>query len=187
MATTTHEGRRTSRRQLLSALGVALLLAPALSRAADALPAGCSGFRWDLSRELALFGTPGSPVTSGTTAAGAPSIELDTLYAVTLVPQDKATLPHEPGKPRLADGARAALLRFQVAAPGRYRVTIDDGAWIDVVNGADLVTSNQFQGRSSCPLFHKSVEYTLPAATPLIVQISGSTSSIVRVAVTRVP
>jgi hypothetical protein len=177
---------RRARRYAAAAIAAAIVCGPA-AHATEPSPTECSGFSWDLSRELALFGEPGKPLESGTGASSAPTAELDTLYAVTTVAQAAATLPHEPGKPRLTEGARAALLKLELPTAGRYRVTIDDGSWIDVVNGAELVTSNQFQGRSSCPRFHKSVEYTLPAATPLVVQVTGSTSKVVRIAVTRVP
>ncbi|MBS0613687.1 MAG: hypothetical protein JSS24_11000 [Proteobacteria bacterium] len=152
-----------------------------------ALPAGCDTFSWNVSAELALFAQPGTAIAAGADAKQAPTVQVGHLYAVGLVEQAKVNFAHTPGKTRLADGAHGGLLAIRLTAAGKYRVTIDKPSWVDVTDTGALVNSNQFQGRPTCPLIHKSVEYTLPAGKLLLIQLSGETSQTVRLAVTPVP
>jgi len=153
----------------------------------SALPAGCDTFSWNVSAELALFTQQGTAIAAGADAKQAPTIQAGHLYAVGLVDEAKVHFAHAPGKTRLADGAHGGLLAIRLTGAGKYRVTIDKPSWIDITDADALVNSNQFQGRSTCPLIHKSVEYTLPAGKPLLIQLSGETEATVRLAVTPVP
>ncbi len=176
-------------RQILAGfVGCLALAAPVL---ADELPAGCDKFSWDLSKELSLFSAPASAtataLSAATDAAQAPAVAVGKLYAVSLHDQAKVKFEHPPGKPRLPDGAHGGLVRFELNTAGKYRVTIDTAAWVDVTVDGALINSNQFQGRTACPAFHKSVEYTLPANKTLVIQLSGETGTTVRLAVTPVP
>lgn len=162
--------------------------APATANStAAALPAGCDTFSWNVSAELALFSQQGTPIAAGADVKQAPTIQAGHLYAVGLVEQAKVHFDHAPGKTRLADGAHGGLLSIRLTGAGKYRVTIDKPSWIDVTDAGAMVNSNQFQGRGTCPLIHKSVEYTLPAGKPLLIQLSGETDATVRLAVTPVP
>jgi hypothetical protein len=127
---------RLTRHALVLAFAASPLVVPATSHADTASPDGCRAFAFDLSSEVALFATPGTPLASGTTAASAPTLEIGRVHAVSLMPAAAVTLPHAPEKPRLRAGARAALLAIDVPEAGRYRVTIDDASWIDVVRVA---------------------------------------------------
>lgn len=172
----------------LAATAASLLFAAAPTPADTpaGVPMGCDDLAADFSHELALFAEPGSPLLAAATVDQAQAIDADRVYAIQTVPQAAVTFLHPPAKARLADGARAALVAVTVSTAGRYRVTIDDGSWIDVVVTGSLIESNRFQGRSSCPRFHKSVEYTLPAEQRVIVQLSGSSRPVVKLAVTAV-
>jgi hypothetical protein len=164
---------------LLAAVLAVAATAPAI--AADP----CSGFKWDVSKEHALF--VGSPVSlpAGKDAASAPTIAADHLYELKLMPQDQIAFTLPPGKKMLTDGAYAGLAAFTVDTPGAYRVSVDVPFWIDVVADGKLVATKDFQGQQSCDAPHKIVEYELAAARPLVLQLSGSTKSIVRLTVTR--
>ena len=158
---------------------------------ADQPPTGCDTFSWDMSAELALFAKTGPQggfaVTAAVQPERAPPIQVGQVYVVTLVEQSGVHFAHVPGKTRAIDSARGGLLSLTVPATGRYRLSLDKGTWIDVTSAGTLIDSNQFQGRGTCPLLHKSVEFTLPAGAPLIVQLSGETSGTVRLAVTPAP
>ncbi|MFO1466828.1 MAG: hypothetical protein U1F35_10390 [Steroidobacteraceae bacterium] len=176
------------RQTVVGFMGCLVLAGPVL---ADELPAGCDKFSWDLSKELSLFSAPaaasGTALSAATNAARAPAVTVGKLYAVSLQDQAKVKFEHSPGKSRLPDGAHGGLLRVKVNTAGKYRVTIDKGSWVDVAADGALVNSNQFQGRTACPVFHKSVEYTFPANKALLIQLSGETDTTVRLAVTPVP
>jgi hypothetical protein len=92
---------------------------------------------------------------------------------------------HAPGK-SFGDAAEgtAGLLRFRPPQSGRYRITLDAGMWIDVVDAGGLVDSNAFRGRQPCGPIHKSVEWQMPAGEELLVQISGPATQPIRMTIT---
>jgi hypothetical protein len=164
----------------------AALLAVALpAYCADAPAPDCSTFGWDMSRELALFAQTGKAVTATPNSTSAPSVTADVLYTVTLAPRASVTFAHAPGK-TVGDGAggTAGLLTFRPAQAGLYRITLDAGMWVDIVNAGQIVDSNGFRGRQPCGPIHKSVEWSLPAAADLIVQISGPATEPVHMTIT---
>jgi hypothetical protein len=147
----------------------------------------CTGFKWDVSKEHALFGGSAVSLPAGRDAASAPTIALDRLYELKLTPQDQVAFALPPGKKMLTDGAYAGLAAFQVNAPGAYRVSVDVPFWIDVVADGKLVGTKDFQGQRGCDAPHKIVEYELAASQPFVLQVSGSTKAMVRLTVTRSP
>jgi len=88
----------------------------------------------------------------------APKVGEDELYAVTLARRADVAFVHAPGKSVGGNAGTAGLLRFHPKHAGLYRITLDAGVWIDVVNGGQLVDSNGFRGRQPCGPIHKSVE-----------------------------
>ena len=120
-------------------------------------------------------------------AGSAPVIDTDRLYELQLTPQDQTAFALPPGKKMLTDGAYAGLATFKVNTSGAYRVSVDVPFWIDVVAAGKLVATKDFQGQQTCDAPHKIVEYELTAAQPLVLQLSGSTKTVVRLAVTQSP
>lgn len=169
------------RRSMLSG-AVALLTGAAtapLARAAEA----CGGFRWDVAAEMALFRGSAIPVVAGRSPSPAPLLDVGRLYAVALAPQGDVELAAPPAKPMLADGAHAGILRIQVPAAGCYRVSQDAHFWVDVLQAGKLLPSVDFQGSIGCEP-QKIVMFDMPAGSEILVQFSGSTQAVVRVAVT---
>jgi len=158
------------------------LLAGALSCPAADAP-DCSGFGWDMSRELALFAQAGHPISAASHASAAPRVDLDTLYIVTLAPRADVAFAHPPGKVVGGDAGTAGLLVFHPARAGSYRITLDAGMWIDAVNGDRLIDSTGFRGRAPCGTIHKSVEWSLPAED-VVVQISGPATAPIHLTIT---
>lgn len=149
--------------------------------------APCNGFKWDVSKELLLFGQSPSVVAAGQNSSSVPTISIDRLYELNLAPQTQVSFAASPGKKMLTDGAYAGLVTLNPGAPGPYRVSVDVPFWIDVVSEGKLIEARDFQGQQGCDAPHKIVEFDLPAGRPLVIQLSGSVKSSVRLAVTKSP
>ncbi|MCX7055930.1 MAG: hypothetical protein NTZ79_01735 [Proteobacteria bacterium] len=140
-----------------------------------------------MSQERALFATAAQNVTAGATPAAAPTVSAGRLYEVKLSPQPVVTFAAPPAKKMLSDGAYAGVVSFTVTAAGVYRISLDQPFWLDVAANGELLRSKDFQGRAGCNAPHKVVEFDLPAATPLVLQLSGGTSTTLKVTITPAP
>lgn len=147
---------------------------------------GCDSFTWDVSHELAVLEKPAKPITAGGDAKKPVHLDLDQRYAVKLLPQASVHFAVKPGKPMLDDGAQAGLFSFHTPNAGRYRVSITTGHWLDVVDGANLVVSRDFQGQRGCEKVHKIVEFELSGNKDFVLQLSGGTDADLAVAITPV-
>jgi hypothetical protein len=67
--------------------------------------------------------------------------------------------------------------------PATYRITLSQGAWIDVFQDGHEVKSSAFSGATGCDGVRKSVKFEL-AAAPFIIEISGTTARVIAIAVT---
>lgn len=170
----------------LRALGIAVLLASGAT-AAVAADDPCTGFKWNVTQEHALFTGTADSVTAGHDLASAPTLKAKKLYELALVPQDGVKFVLQPGKKALPDGAFAGLAHLQVPAAGSYRVSLDAGFWIDVVGNQKLIDSTDFGGASGCSTPRKVVFFNLPAGEDLVLQISGAAKDHVRVTLTPSP
>ncbi len=151
--------------------------------AADA----CAGFKWDVTREHALFEGQSVALAAGKDAASAPTIGSDRLYRLQLTGQSDVSFALAPGKKMLTDGAYAGLVVLKLDAPGNYRVSLDGPYWIDVAANGKLAATRDFQGQPNCDAPHKIVEFDLSDAKQFVLQVSGSTKAVVQLTVTRVP
>jgi hypothetical protein len=147
----------------------------------------CTGFKWDVSKEHALFGGTSVNLVSGADPATAPSIRVQRLYLLQLSPQSAVQFAAGPGKQLAAADAFAGLVRLKIDAPGNYRVSVDVPLWIDVVADAKLTPPVDYQGQRDCSAPHKIVEFALAGGTSYVLQISGSATTNVRLAVTAAP
>jgi hypothetical protein len=161
----------------------------ASSKPATASTDGCARFTWDVTRELAVMKqTPQAVTAAVKPGADVPQIQPDKLYELALSAQQGVSFAtSKPGKPTLDDGAQAGLVRFRVDKPGRYRVSITSGHWIDVVDAGQFIKSRDFQGSRGCERPHKIVEYELPAGHDLTLQFSGSPDAKVIMSITAAP
>jgi len=158
------------------------LVAGGTARGADP----CDAFDWNVTAERTLFGQPGRDAAAATALTASPTLALSTLYRLALAPQGDVSFVQPPAKKTLADGAHGGLASFHLGAPGRYRVSLDAPAWIDVVAGDAIVPSRAFQGRPGCAAPHKIVEYELPAGDAVL-QLSAAAADHVRVTITPSP
>jgi hypothetical protein len=169
---------------------LAAVAVSALASAAASLPAvaadGCDGFTWNVSHERAVFATPARPITAATAAGPTPTLQVDTLYDISLTPQDKVNFVMAPAKKALADGAYAGMVKLHIPMAGKYRVSMSDGFWIDVITDGKFAPTDDFTGSHACRAPRKIVQYPLPAGD-LVLQFSNATSPSVKVTVTATP
>lgn len=174
---------RLGNSRLLSAIGIAACLHAPSALAADA----CRQFKWDVSREHALFQQKAITVDGAAAVANAPEMKVGSLYDVSLQLQDGVHFVHTPGKKMITDGAYAGIARFKVETAGHYRVSLGTPFWVDVVDGDQLVPTADFGGSPGCDTPHKVVEFVLPAGHELVLQLSAGTAKDVKLSVTAVP
>jgi hypothetical protein len=147
----------------------------------------CVDFKWDVSKERALFaGTPVA-LTAGKDARAAPAVVPGRLYALRLAAQDQVAFAVTPGKKLPATPTFAGLATLNVPLAGSYRVAIDLPLWIDVVSGGALLEPTDYQGQHACSAPHKIVEFELSGGKPFILQFSNAASETVLLTVTPSP
>ena len=144
----------------------------------------CTGFKWDITPEHALFTQAPQAATAGHDLASAPTLKAQQLYELSLTSQDSVKFVLPPGKKSLADGTFAGLVHLKVPAAGSYRISLDAGFWIDVVSHQKLIDATDFGGMHGCDAPRKVVIFNLPAGDDLVLQISQAAKDRVRVTLT---
>lgn len=164
-----------------------LLLAFAAVTLAEADDA-CTDFKWDVSKERALFAIgAATAVRAGTDARTAPTLVPDRLYSVQLAPQASVKFLLEPGRTSHADTDHGGIAALKLPAGGAYRIAMDIPLWIDVATNAALVPAKDFQGQRDCAAPHKIVEFELSNSQTLTLQVSSSAADSVRLTITASP
>jgi hypothetical protein len=141
-------------------------------------PVGCDKFKWPLDHERALLANP-ARMTSGDEV-------LQPLAAVkvTLVPFADAHLPMAPERALESPTSYAGYVRVSsLPNAGMYRITLSEGAWIDVVQAGQPVKSRAHSGAKGCEGIRKSVKFELTAA-PFIIELSGTAAPSIALVVT---
>ena len=170
------------RNSLSVLLALLLLTLSATGRAQD-----CVDFKWDVTSERALFAAAATPLPAGTTPKTAPSVLLNHLYELKLMPQEQVTFAVSPAKKAPKPESHAGIVSFKLPARGSYRVAIDMPFWIDVVSDGALVAATDFQGQHGCSAPHKIVEFELGGTRPFFLQLSDAAPDSVRLTITAVP
>lgn len=135
----------------------------------------------------ALFGSAPEAKIAGRETQTAPDLMADTLCEVQLSPERSVSFATEPGGEQLEQHAYAGLARFSVSPPGTYRLSVDQPLWLDVMLKGQVIAAKDFQAHAGCNAPHQVVEFDLPFADALSVQISAATASSVRLALTPAP
>jgi hypothetical protein len=161
-------------RQIIPLIGASLIAWPALA----AEPSGCDKFAWPLTNEQRLLGEAQAP------AQGA-EVDRDAGKALTvkLAPLAEAGLPMAPErKPK--EPALAGYLQFGKAASGHpYKVSLSEGAWIDLIQEGHYLKPTAFTGATDCPHIRKSVKFEIGPA-PFTLQLSGAPATGIAVVLT---
>ncbi|GLK55005.1 hypothetical protein JOD31_002165 [Methylopila capsulata] len=156
-----------------------VLLALAAAPALAAETGGCGAFAWPIEPDKALLAA--APM-----AESGARLDLPRPAAVRLVLTDAAKAGFElpPGKPA-APSAPAGVLRFE-ARTGLYQITTTERVWIDAAQAGRLLDEVGFSGVLDCEGARKSVRFQLQDG-PATIQISGSPSRTLGIAVTALP
>jgi hypothetical protein len=170
-------------RAITSIFLAAVLASGAFSVRADE---GCVDFKWDTVKEHALFSGRAEPLKLGADQKSAPMIELQHLYELQLLPQDRVSFVAAP-RTQPPVGANAGLATFKIPAAGSYRISVDAPFWIDVVSNGARVVAKDYQGQHGCSAPNKIVEFELHGTRPLLLQLSNATAGSVRLTVTPTP
>jgi len=147
----------------------------------------CVDFKWDVTSERALFAATAIPLASGSDPKSAPTVLLNHLYALKLMPQDQVTFAATPGKKTPSAGSNGGIVTFKLPASGSYRVAIDMPFWIDVVSNGALVAAKDFQGQHGCSPPHKILEFELVGTRPFFLQLSNAAPDSVHLTITATP
>ncbi|HEX4153097.1 MAG TPA: hypothetical protein VHY75_12900 [Steroidobacteraceae bacterium] len=167
------------------AIAASLLLALPSSAGAGQPAAGsdpCAGFKWDVTRERALFSGPAAPLDAATRGS-APALAMPgRLYRLQLAPTAKIVFPAAPGRPAPAN-TYAGVLRLAVPGPGFYRIAVDAPLWIDLLADGQLLPPTDYEGQRDCSGPRKIVEFDLEGAHRWTLQLSAAAQANVRLAI----
>ena len=127
-------------------LWVGLLIAA--NSQAVAADGSCDSYTWNVSKERALFAAPPTVVVASTEMNGAPRVRTGQLYELhlSLAPQI-GELPGEAPRPAKYVG----LVSVQIATSGRYRIALDNNAWVGMVSGISEEIPRASRGKSHAP------------------------------------
>lgn len=145
----------------------------------------CARYKWDVTRERALFAAPASPISAAKDGRSPPRLATGRDYRVELAPAAQVVFPTAPGKASPPDGNYSGILALNVPVTGNYRVAVDLAMWIDVVADSRLVPASDYEGQHSCDAPRKIVQFALEANKPLILQLSGAGEAAVRIVIVR--
>jgi hypothetical protein len=160
-----------------------LVLGAALTAQADDR---CGEFKWNVTQERSLFAGSARPVMAARDGTAPPALVPAQLYDVTLSPQADVHFPQTPAKKVSVDGAFGGIARVHVAQAGLYRISLDVGAWVDLVDQNKLLPTNDFVGQQGCDAPHKIVQFDLHTGD-LVLQLSGSSNQHVHLTITHSP
>ena len=142
-------------------------------------PSGCDKFKWNIDHARTALTAPDRvKLNSGSEVASLPVTGL-TLALVTSADAKLLTPPERAPK----DGTFAGFTKF-AALPkaGNYTISLSSGAWIDLVQDGHSLKPTAFSGARDCDGIRKTVKFDL-AATPFVIQISGSREKAISITV----
>jgi hypothetical protein len=160
-----------------------LLIALALFATAPAWaaeePSGCDKFKWPIERVRAALTAPDRiKLAAGGELAALPS----TGFTLALRAPAEAKLPSPPERaPK--EGTFAGFANFKSPPKaGTYTVSLSAGGWIDLVQDGHFLKPKAFSGATDCDGIRKTMKYEM-AASPFVLQVSGSKEDAVSVAI----
>jgi len=162
----------------MQVFAVLTLLLASMTAQADDIAAACQEPGWDMSREILAFRDLGMAMEAGSEARAAPAIQIGRVYALRLKPQETVKFARTPQKFSQQQGAVAGLAQLAVSSSGKYRITSDAP-----LAPSGTLQASEFNGWHQCGLFRKSLVYSLSAGQPLVLQLSGGSAPVVKVAI----
>ena len=149
---------------------VAFVLLGAVPAWAAEEPSGCDKFKWNIDRERAALTAPDRVKLASTG------------MTLALLAPAEAKLPSPPERaPK--DGTFAGFASIKSAPKaGIYTVSLSAGGWVDLVQDGHFLKPNAFSGATDCGGIRKTMKYEI-AASPLVLQVSGTREDAVSVAI----
>jgi hypothetical protein len=130
-------------------------------------PSGCDAFKWSIATDQAALAAEGLPTVEDGGALG---------YAagatVRLVPVDKAHFRQLPERTPRPETFAAVVELPPPPAPGVYRISLSDAAWLDAIQDGVALKPRAFSGARDCPHVRKSLRFEL-SDKPVTIQISN--------------
>lgn len=151
---------------------------PAPAPAAVAAPAACPATPAPLPPVLAGWANP-----IALAAGAAETLPVGKAARVRLLDAATVDYPVKDNRP-VAPGSKGGLLTVRIAEPGRYRVALGAGAWIDLVRDHAAVRSAAHAHGPQCSPVRKMVDFVLQPGTYTL-QLSGGTAPTLDVMVVR--
>jgi hypothetical protein len=103
---------------------------------------------------------------------------------VNLSAQADVAFVHAPARAAKANPAYAAIVKLGPEPAATYQVTVSDGAWVDVVEGGEIVKQSGYVHRKDCPGVDKSIRFKTDGG-PLAIQISGAYAKTIKLEAAR--
>ena len=129
-------------RGLFLLLTLPLIVNPALA----AEPSGCDKFAWRLDKERQLL-------SEAKPALATDALDRDKGRAISidLQPWPTAKLPVPPEREPRKTPSWAGFVQFAGASgPGRYKISLSEGAWVDIIQDAHNLKPLAFTGATDC-------------------------------------
>jgi hypothetical protein len=137
----------------------------------------CDQFSWPVRREVGWLSSANLPmVSSGGELAG------DGPFVLSLQPMASVAFKIAPERaPKTAESFGGTVAILAPSQAGTYHITLNDEAWIDLVQNGHRVASTAFTGKTGCTGVRKSVRFEIEQG-PLVIQISGAASGRIAIA-----
>jgi hypothetical protein len=149
---------------LLAVLLSAALFGAAFARAEES--SGCDKFKWPLAHERSALLAPTARLETGA------RLTFDAAASIHLAPLAEAKLEMAPERPPKFSPSYAGAVKLDApSAAGTFKVSLSDGAWIDVVQDGRFVKPAAVSSAPDCAGLRRSVKFPL-AAKPLTIQLS---------------
>lgn len=158
-------------------------------------PPDCATVRADVAPLVAPLLEPARAIAAATNVQQAmPSLEPGKHYLVTLAPENRVAFIVAPARAARDDAPHGGILYLHVRVPGRYRIAIDTGHWIDVIDSgphvlhadaARVVAASGHSDVGDCTALRKVVDFDLDAGTTYRIHLSGRGHARVNLVVAR--
>ena len=159
-------------------LGLAVLVCCLPIQAFAEDPHGCDKFAWPLDVERQLLLNPATQTAPVLDRRAGRAVD------VPLTPLADAHFTKAPERTPKNPNAFAGSLSFGAAdASAKFKITVSDPAWIDVVQDGHYVKPIAFSGVLDCPGARKSVKFDIGPA-PFVLQLSDVAQKKIAVIVT---
>ena len=158
-------------------LTLPLIVNPALA----AEPSGCDKFAWPLDKEKQLL-------SEAKPALATEALDRDKGRAISidLQPWPTAKLPVPPEREPRKTPSWAGFVQFAGASgPSRRKISLSEGAWVDIIQDAHNLKPLAFTGATDCPNIRKSVQFEL-GSSPFTLQVSDAPSPMIAIVITPV-